>query len=326
MRTLDIPADTPQPVRPCGELPATTHLFEPEAIDAINAALAARRPLLVRGLPGVGKSQLARAAASALKRAFVSKVVDAQTRIDDLLWHFDTVERLAMAQLEGALGGDRAEAHCKLKVGNFLSPGPLWWTFDWASADDQAKRVGARRLEGPSKWKVAQGCVLLIDEIDKADSSVPNGLLECLGNGVFHAPGGLAVSRDLKAEPPLVIVTTNEERALPDAFLRRCLVLHLALPEDDDALVELLCKRGRAHHPESELPEKTLKQAARLLGEDRTKALGRHLCPPGQAEYLDLCRALATLAPGDGDEQAKILVRLRKFVFDKHPTEARRQR
>lgn len=82
-----------------GSLPGEWHVFEPRTVNAINAALAARRPLLVRGDPGVGKSQLARAAAQQLGRAFISFVVDSRTESRDLLYHFDAVQRLADAQI-----------------------------------------------------------------------------------------------------------------------------------------------------------------------------------------------------------------------------------
>lgn len=84
-----------------GEKLTIRHLFESRDVDAINAALAAGRPLLVRGEPGAGKSQLARAATQGLRRAFVPKVIDARTESRDLLWTFDAVRRLANAQVMG---------------------------------------------------------------------------------------------------------------------------------------------------------------------------------------------------------------------------------
>ncbi|MFN7952185.1 MAG: AAA family ATPase [bacterium] len=92
---IDLPAH--------GALPAAVHVFDAESVHAINAALAAERPLLVRGEPGTGKSQLARAAAVALKGGYRSKVIDARTEVQDLFFTFDAVARLAEAQLQGAL-------------------------------------------------------------------------------------------------------------------------------------------------------------------------------------------------------------------------------
>lgn len=121
---------------------------------------------------------------------------------------------------------------------------------------------------------------MLIDEIDKADTSVPNGLLECLGQGQFACPGGATVSASTEP-PPLVVVTTNEERALPDPFLRRCLVLHLGWPTEPAELIEKLIARGRAHFPEH--TEEVLAEAARMLAKDRETVAGRGLCRPGGA-------------------------------------------
>lgn len=87
------------------EGPEQVHCFTQPEIDAVHGALAARRPLLVRGEPGVGKSQLAKAVAMDLRRAYVQQVIDIRTESRDLLWHFDAVGRLADAQLRGALAG-----------------------------------------------------------------------------------------------------------------------------------------------------------------------------------------------------------------------------
>src|SRR5512145_637776 len=107
-RWLDVgdvgPDGKEQPLGACGSITEKVHVLEKTAIHAVNAALAARRPLLVRGEPGTGKSQLARAAAVAMNRPFLSHVVDSRTTAEDLLWRFDAVGRLAEAQLAGALG------------------------------------------------------------------------------------------------------------------------------------------------------------------------------------------------------------------------------
>ncbi|MCB1777225.1 MAG: MoxR family ATPase, partial [Candidatus Competibacteraceae bacterium] len=257
--------------------PEQVHVFSQREIDAIEAALAARRPLLVCGEPGIGKSQLARAAAVDLGRAYVQHVVDSGTESRDLLWHFDAVARLADAQLKGALretrtrcrGGMRQE----LAVENYLHPRALWWAFNWGSARKQA--IKARQPDEPPQLPGCDpknGCVLLIDEIDKAQTDVPNGLLEALGAGRF-TPQGLTQPVMVMGEPPLVIITTNEERALPDAFIRRCLVLHLRLPDaikKKDKLIKYLVERGKAHFENAD-PD-LLEKAATLLVADRRKA------------------------------------------------------
>jgi MoxR-like ATPase len=297
-------------------LPELVHVFDQDSIQAVNAALAARRPLLVRGEPGIGKSQLARAAAKALQRVYVPFVVDARTESRDLLWHFDAVARLAEAQLCGALRShtDSQELQRRLNDQNFIRPGPLWWVFDWDDARKQAGRVGAAVPPQPDGGQPENGAVVLIDEIDKAESDVPNGLLEALGAGRF-TPQGRAESVTISEIMPLVLITTNEERALPDAFVRRCLVLYLALPTDGDTLIQLLVGRGAAHFPAAD--REVLQVAAQLLVQDREAAQREHVSPlPGQAEYLDLVRAVLGL-DADPQRQKQILHEVRKFVLKK---------
>jgi len=281
------------------------HLFDEQSRWAILAALAANRPLLVRGDPGVGKSQLAHAAAIALKRPFLSLVVNARTESQDLLYAFDAVSRLAKAQICSAImGGSEKEEKAKdrelqdlLAESNFVNPGKLWWAFNWETASTQAKKVGAPHETAPGKWKSGDGCVLLIDEIDKAESDVPNGLLEALGSHSFPVRGcekPIAVT----GQPPLVVITTNEDRVLPNAFVRRCLVLHIELPEGEK-LKKLLLERGVAHQPD--MDQIHLAAAADELIQARNAQ--KHVRPrPGQAEYLDLIRAMNQLVK---DEQRK---------------------
>lgn len=303
-----------------GELPKTHHIFTQDDVDAVNTALAAGRPLLVRGEPGTGKSQLARAAAHKLSRAFVSMTLDARTEPADLLWTLDAVRRLAEAQVAGAakVTGDALDK--RLSEKSFAIPGPLWWAFQWESAsklrrDNKATTAGPVQASGVS---AKYGVVVLIDEIDKADSSVPNGLLESLGQGRFLGPDGI----EIVATPPLplVIVTTNEERALPSAFLRRCLVHQLRLPTETEALKVWLKERGRAHF-DDELSESVMHKAAEMLAEDRESCLQRGVSPPGGAEYLDVLRAVGRLADND-DERERLLDRIGKFALDKHPPES----
>jgi len=140
---LPVREDHVEDLAPSGNNPPARHRFELEQLKAINAALSCSRPLLVRGEPGIGKSQLARAAAKALGRAFVAHVVDARTESHDLLWHFDAVGRLAEAQVLGALQPRPAALGCevvqeqaqveaalktlraRLAIANFLHPRAL---------------------------------------------------------------------------------------------------------------------------------------------------------------------------------------------------------
>ena len=304
---------------PMGAWPASKHRFDEKQINALRAAEAAGRPLLVRGEPGTGKSQLAHAAAVASKRLFLSVVVDARSEASDLQWRFDAVARLADAHLAAVPGG---EAPRDLDVSRYLEPGPLWWAFDWNGAAAQLEhfRAGGSAPALPhTDWKPSDGAVLLIDEIDKAEADLPNGLLEAFGNGNFTVgPTGRVVSCGKDVPPPLVIVTTNDERELPPAFLRRCLVLTLKLPTDEGELLAFLEARGRLHfaalhgkHPGA------LAEAARMLIDDRRAARDKGVYVPGLAEYLDLLRVIHRI----GEDPAELLQRLRAFVFDKQLAE-----
>ncbi len=316
MKFLTSDSTTPVRLASRGSVPEQVHVFEQASVDALNAALAARRPLLVRGEPGIGKSQLARAAAKVLGRAFVQYVVDARTESRDLLWHFDAVTRLADAQLGATLDEDPHRFRQRLVVQNYVHPGPLWWVFDWQGARRQAELVGDPQPPQLDGGNPDQGCTLLIDEIDKAESDVPNGLLEALGAGQF-TPLGRATAVTAGQMPPLVVVTTNEERALPDAFVRRCLVLFLKLPEGRDDLLRVLVARGRAHFPGAD--DCVLHQAANLLADDRDVARREQRTPlPGQAEYLDLVRAVLELAPDDPKGQRTTLDTIAGFALRKH--------
>ncbi len=333
MKFLEIPDKFIVKLAATGDMPEAVHQFEPRQIRAVNAALAARRPLLVRGEPGIGKSQLARAAAKALGRAFIPQAVDARTESRDLLWHFDAVARLAEAQLLGAVwraatlaplkqknAAAASSVGARLAIEHFLHPQALWWAFNWTDALQQARRVGISAPPQPDGGDPANGCLVLIDEIDKAEADVPNGLLEALGAGCFRLQGR-AEPVTAKGIAPLVVITTNEERALPDAFVRRCLVLHLRLPSDPQRLTERLVARGRAHfdHPDCPISEKVLQHAAELLIDDREIAREKHWLPlPGQAEYLDLVRAVITYARGE-QAQIKLLDAVDEFVLKKHP-------
>ena len=293
------------------------HLFDWPSIVAVDAAMATGRPLLVRGRPGTGKSQLAEAAATAMGRVFISTTVDGRTDPRDLKWSTDAVRRLADAQVLGARGvKNAAQVEVELNPEKYLRPGPLWWAFDWDGAWKLDKDGHCVR---DPEADTSNGIVLLVDELDKADPSVPNSLLDALGRGCFDVPDHGRVTRtDPEGAPLLVVVTTNEERSLPDAFLRRCLVLQLALPADRSELIAFLVARGAGHFPEAD--PKVLEDAAGLLADDRKAILDSGLSPPGLAEYLDLIRAFDDLQ-GSHEDNAKLLELLGRFTFNKHPPE-----
>jgi MoxR-like ATPase len=296
------------------------HLFSDDEWLAINTAIDAGRALLVRGEPGVGKTQLAAAAAKCLGRRYVPFVTDSRTESRDLMWHFDAVERLAQAQLQSAHG----KVEERLQVANFVRPGALWWAFDWDRAADQPGATPPPQFTGN---EAAQGVVVLIDEIDKADTDVPNGLLEALGSGSFTPYG---ITEPVRAkQPPLVIITTNEERTLPDAFIRRCLVLHMNLPQDRARFIEHLVDRGRVQFqiipdleqppPEDDPEIAVLTKAAELVWRDRETARDKRWLPlPGQAEFMDLVRAVRNKSADPG-VQASHIDAISKFMLRKHP-------
>ena len=313
-------------------VPEQVHVFAKREIQAVNTALAAGRPLLLRGEPGVGKSQLAKAAAKVLGRAFVSKTVDANTEAHHLLWRFDAVARLAEAQVQGALLGPcektrddvRQSVMESLALEKFIYPEALWWALNWKSASDQAEKAHVKEPVQSEGYDVKNGVVALIDEIDKADADVPNGLLEALGSGSFR-PFGMSEDVSSNDPHPLIVVTTNGERSLPDAFVRRCLVLKMELPRErdgEDGLVAHLIKRAAAHFPapvdNPGVNDELFKEAARLLARDREDARTKNLRPlPGQAEYFDLLRAVRRLAPDDPEAQADLLNDLADFALKK---------
>ncbi|WP_198953624.1 AAA family ATPase [Rhodopirellula sp. MGV] len=306
-------SDEPIVLKTSQGVPEQVHVFDdPRNLSrlAVKAALASGRPLLVRGDPGVGKTQLAAAVAIALQRPLVPYVVDARSESRDLLWQFDTVRRLAEAQICGVLRTDRDEVEERLRVSRFIEPGPLWWGFDWKGAKEHCELNGLEIPSVPVGTDPKHGRVVLIDEIDKADIDLPNGLLEALGSGRFRPQGCPDV---VMSDPaPLVIVTTNEERVLPDAFVRRCLVLHLELPEKDSELIELLVKRGERHFKDAS--ETLLTKAAQMLVADRRVSPRPR---PGQAEYFDLVRAILNLVR-EGEDEVELLSRLKNFAFKKN--------
>jgi MoxR-like ATPase len=115
------------------------------------------------------------------------------------------------------------------------------------------------------------------------------------------------------------VITTNEERELPGAFLRRCMVLQLGLPTKEDKLKKWLMERGKLHF-KKKCPDAVCKEAANLLWEDREKAVNLGLQPPGQAEYLDLLRAVSEIS-ADKKGQLEALEAIAQFALSKHPRE-----
>jgi MoxR-like ATPase len=272
---------------------AAGHLWSQPEIDALILAHAASRPLLVRGEAGSGKSQIARAAAQVLGNAEpLVEVIHARFEALDLLYRLDPVERLADAQLQ-----ELDESNEK-----YVKRGALWQAMERMEKEDEATPV------------------LLIDEIDKADADLPNALLEVLGNRSFTVPPlkHLTVqARDGKL--PLIIITTNEERELPTAFVRRCVVLNVNPPSctadsGEAEFCDWLQQRGQVH-THLEIAEDARALAARQVLADRRAAIAAGYPAVGLAEYIDLLTALheLTVALPEAERAAKQLEWLQRL-------------
>jgi len=257
------------------------YVHDPRVRAAVLVAQATGRPLLVRGKPGSGKSSLAPFIARALKLRFYVHTVQGRTQAQDLMWRYDAVRRLADAQLPSS-GATSSRAE---RIEHYIEPGALWWAFDSATARMRgvdSTQVDIKPADDPGVGPADAECIVLIDEIDKADPDVPNSLLECLGSWQFRVQETGFPVRATK--PPLVFITTNDERELPAAFRRRCVTLYL-----DAHTTEDLAQIGHAHFPEAsdELCKRVAAHVDRLRGE------ARKLNQPGPstAEYLDALRA-----------------------------------
>jgi MoxR-like ATPase len=175
------------------------YVAPPELTVAVNAAVTLQRPLLVKGEPGTGKTELARQVAAALDLPILEWHVKSTTKAQQGLYEYDAVSRLRDSQLGEARVHD---------VANYIRRGKLWQAF-----------------EAPSR------VVLLIDEIDKADIEFPNDLLQELDRMEFFV---YETGETIRAvHRPVVIITSNNEKELPDAFLRRCFFHYIRFPDMD---------------------------------------------------------------------------------------------
>jgi MoxR-like ATPase len=188
-----------------------SYVAPPDLAVAVNAAVTLQRPLLVNGEPGTGKTELARQVAQTLSLPLAEWHVKSTTKAQQGLYEYDAVSRLRDSQLGEARVHD---------VGNYIRRGKLWQAF-----------------EAP------QRVVLLIDEIDKADIEFPNDLLQELDRMEFHV---YETGQTVQARHrPVVIITSNNEKELPDAFLRRCFFHYIRFPD-----AETLRAIVRVHHPD----------------------------------------------------------------------------
>lgn len=201
-----------------------TYVATPDLMVAVNAAATLQRPLLIKGEPGTGKTVLAHEVAKAMNKNLLEWHIKSTTKAQQGLYEYDAVSRLRDSQL-----GD-AKVH---DIKNYINKGKLWEAF---IAD-----------ESP---------ILLIDEVDKADIEFPNDLLQELDRMEFNV---YETGETIKAvNRPLVIITSNNEKELPDAFLRRCFFHYIKFP-DKDTMVEII----NVHFPD--IQNKLVREALNLF-------------------------------------------------------------
>ena len=225
---------------------------------AVNAAVLLERPLLIKGEPGTGKTELAKQVASALGLDLIEWNIKSTTKAQQGLYEYDAVSRLRDSQL----GDERVR-----DVGNYIRKGKLWTAFE---AD--------------------QKVVLLIDEIDKADIEFPNDLLQELDKMAFHVyETGETVAANNR---PVVIITSNNEKELPDAFLRRCFFHYISFP-DQDTMRQIV----KVHYPD--IKEQLLTTALTQFYEIREQQGLKK--KPSTSEVLDWLKLLLAedLSPED---------------------------
>jgi MoxR-like ATPase len=239
-----------------------TYVADDDLKLAVNAAITLERPLLIKGEPGTGKTMLAEEVARALDMPLFQWHIKSTTKAQQGLYEYDAVSRLRDSQLGDARVGD---------IANYIVKGVLWQAF-----------------ESPQK------AVVLVDEIDKADPDVPNGLLIPLGSNQFKVTETADEVR-LEEGSHLVVVTTNEERELPQAFLRRCVVVWLEHP-DADGLVAIAGKHLDTYEggmtADDEQLARELAEAVVELRKEMEREASR---PPSTAEFLDALRACREL-------------------------------
>lgn len=268
---------------------------------AVDIALTINRPLLVAGVPGSGKSRLAEAMAAVLGWNYLNYTVTSRTRLEDLTADFDHLQRLSDANAKEGTGIKPDWAYYK--------PGLFWWAFDKESA---IRRGGSQEeskdlkvmlsYPGKSNLRNENKTVLLIDEIDKAEPDLPNDLLEALDRRRFFDPKGELINAKPGLEL-LTIITTNGERELPGAFVRRCVTLYLDEPKQPE-----LEKIAHDHfsHQEFELDKESFEEIVSTLAKKiislRAVTEKQDRRPASTGEFLDAVRATAELKKGLDDQ------------------------
>ena len=227
----------------------STYIATDELQMAVNAAVELERPLLIKGEPGTGKTMLAEEIASSLGMTLIPWHIKSTTKAQQGLYEYDAVSRLRDSQL----GDDRVH-----DIKNYIERGKLWDAFE---ADEKV--------------------VLLIDEIYKADIEFPNDLLLELDRMEFHV---YETGETIKAKQrPIVVITSNNEKELPDAFLRRCFFHYIQFP-DRDTMADIV----EVHHPK--IKQDLVKEAMEIFFDVR-KVPGLKK-KPSTSELIDWLKLL----------------------------------
>ncbi|MEE8577883.1 MAG: MoxR family ATPase [candidate division Zixibacteria bacterium] len=290
------------------------YIFTPELKLAAEIALVTGRPLLLRGDPGSGKSSFAAFVARNLNWRYYDFAVNVRSHATDIMYRYDTVRRLRDAH-----SGEKARAD----EHEYISPGVLWWVFDRELAFSRGRLPDYKIAQDARISKAAEpnaetnadrdpdGAVLLIDEIDKADPDFPNELLVPLGSGYFSVQETQTLVQR-KAVPvignlrsPLVMITTNEERALPEAFVRRCIVHQLPAPEPN-RLVEI-AKLHFGKSKDKSADDELFRELATKIMDIRERIADRGVKKPSTAEYLDSIKACREMNIKVGSDAWKVL-------------------
>ncbi|NOY71936.1 MAG: MoxR family ATPase [Gammaproteobacteria bacterium] len=279
------------------------YLFTENIAIALDVAFTTNRPLLVAGEPGSGKSRLAEAIAALKGWHFLSKTMTSRTRLEEL-----TVELDHLRRMHDAYAGKNDDTSMK-NDWIYHNPGIFWWAINHEAAKSRGENNKALAedygvtVKYPGYFRQqknnAHHTVLLIDEIDKAEPDLPNDLLEPLDRRSFGLPNGEKVwgkkvdGKD--AQNILTIITTNGERELPAAFLRRCVSLVLEAP-DEQKLIEI----ANHHYPTAD-PVRVQALAAKII-EFRDVAKLQSWRAPSTSEFLDAVNACEDLDIDPSDQ------------------------